>query len=362
VRSPYLEERHEDLARRAAEAPADDLDDVRRSVQALGAAGLLDCFSGTATDVRAAAVIREALGRRGAVLDLAFAMQGLGSGPVRIAGTPAQQAALLPDVAAGRTVMGFALTEPEAGSDLAGVATSARADGDAWVLDGRKVFISNAGVADAYTVLARTGEAGAKGLSMFLVRADAPGFRVLRTFEMLSPHPIGEVSFEGCRVPHAALIGEVGQGMKIALGTLDRLRATVGAAAIGMAERALAEASAHAKARTQFGKPLADQQLVQAMIADSATDLEAARGLVYRAAWLQDVDPAGRHTAAISMAKLFATEAAGRVADRCVQILGGRGVMRGEVVERVYRDVRALRIYEGTSEIQRIVIAREVLR
>jgi alkylation response protein AidB-like acyl-CoA dehydrogenase len=361
VTSPWLEPRHEALARRAAEAPLPDSEDVREHVAALGKAGLLACFQVPATDVRAAAVIREALGTRTAIADLGFAMQGLGSGPVRLGGTPDQKAALLPDVAAGKTVMGFALTEPDAGSDLGAVATRARADGGEWVLDGTKVFISNAGVADAYTVLARTSD-GPKGLSMFLVRAKEKGVRLVRAFEMLSPHPIGEIAFESCRLPKDALVGEEGQGMRLALGTLDRLRATVGAAAIGMATRALRAAVAHAKSRVQFGKPLAEQQLVQAMIADSATELEAARGLVLRAAWMQDTEPEGRHTAAISMAKLFATEAAGRVADRCVQILGGRGVVKGEVVERVYRDVRALRIYEGTSEIQRLVIAREVLR
>jgi len=360
VTNPWLEPRHEELAKRASEVPF-AAEDVRACVEALGAAGLLDCFAAGASDVRAAAVVREALGRRSAIADLAFAMQGLGSGPIRIGGTPAQAAAILPQVVRGEVVMGFALTEPDAGSDLGAVATTARSDGDDYVLDGTKVFISNAGIADAYSVLARTAE-GPKGLSMFLVRSGMEGLRIAKTFEMLSPHPIGEIAFEGCRVPKTARIGEEGQGMRLALGTLDRLRATVGAAAVGMAARALDSAVAHAKARSQFGKPLAEQQLVAAMIADSATELEAARGLVLRAAWLQDGDPEGRHTAAISMAKLFATEAAGRVADRCVQILGGRGVMQGEVVERVYRDVRALRIYEGTSEIQRLVIAREVLK
>lgn len=359
--NPWLEARHQELSTRASEARLPESDDVRAHVEALGDAGLLECFAGAATDVRAAAVIREALGRRSAIADLGFAMQGLGSGPVRLGGTVAQQAAILPDAVAGRVVLGFALTEPEAGSDLGAVATTARVDGDDYVLDGTKVFISNAGVADAYTVLARTGD-GPKGLSMFLVRANAAGLRFVRAFEMLSPHPIGELAFEACRLPKTARIGEEGQGMRLALGTLDRLRATVGAAAIGMAARALDAAIAHAKSRVQFGKPIADQQLVQAMIADCATELEAARGLVYRAAGMQDAQPEGRHTAAISMAKLFATEAAGRVADRCVQVLGGRGVVRGEVVERVYRDVRALRIYEGTSEIQRLVIAREMLK
>jgi acyl-CoA dehydrogenase len=263
-------------------------------------------------------------------------------------------------VANGRCVPGFALSEREAGSDVSALATRARREDDAYVIDGEKTWISNAGIADLYVVFARTGEDGIKGLSAFAVDASTPGCSSGKRIETISPHPLGTLRFERARVPVSRRIGAEGDGFKIAMGTLDIFRSTVGAAALGFARRALAESVAHAKSRKLFGAPLAALQLTQSAIAGMATDVDASALLVYRAAWSKDIGTP-RVTREASMAKWFATEAAGRVCDRAVQLFGGRGVTHGETVERLYRDVRALRIYEGASEIQQLVIARQTL-
>jgi acyl-CoA dehydrogenase len=309
-------------------------------------------------DVRSICVLREELAARNAAADSLFAVQGLGSHPLVLAGSDVQRKELLPAVASGKALFAFALTEPEAGSDVAAISTTARRDGDAYVLDGQKKFISNAGVATHYTVFARTGE-GTRGLSAFVVPAETAGLRIT-PMQMMGEHPIGALELKGCHVPAAARVGDEGAGMKLALGTLDVFRSTVGAAAVGMARRALDEALSYAKSRKQFGKPLAELQAVQALIADSAVELEASRLLVHKAAAAKDAG-AERITYEAAVAKLFATEAAQRIIDRAVQIHGGNGVVHGAVVERLYRDVRALRIYEGASEVQRLVIARHLL-
>lgn len=311
-------------------------------------------------EVRAVCVLREELAYRNAAADSLFAVQGLGSHPVLLGGSEAQKKELLGKVANGTALFAFALTEPEAGSDVAAISTRARREGDGWVLDGGKRFISNAGVATHYTVFARTGE-GTKGLSAFVVPADAPGFQVASRMQLLGDHPIGELKFEGCRVPASALLGQEGQGMKLALSTLDVFRSTVGAAAVGMARRALDEALAYSQQRRQFGVPLSDQQAVQFLLAESAVELDAARLLVHRAAAVKD-SGAARVTYEAAVAKLFATEAAQRIVDRSLQIHGGNGVVKGFAVERLYRDVRALRIYEGATEVQKLVIARHLLQ
>ena len=266
----------------------------------------------------------------------------------------------LPDAADGRTIGAFAMTEPDAGSDAGAIATRAVRDGDDYVLDGAKIFISNATIASFFVVFARTAEGPKRAISAFVVDADHPGLTIGRRQEMMAPHPIAEVQLSGCRVPSAQRLGEEGDGMRLALGTLDFFRSSVGAAACGLASRALDESRAHVQSRRQFGSPLSGFQLTQAALADMATELDAARLLVYRAAWVKDAG-AERLTRESAMAKLFATEAAQRIVDRAVQLHGGAGVERGAVVERLYREVRALRIYEGTSEIQRLVIARQLL-
>jgi acyl-CoA dehydrogenase len=310
-------------------------------------------------DVLSVCVLREELAYRNAAADSLFAVQGLGSHPVLLAGTEAQKQEHLSRVAKGEVLFAFALTEPEAGSDVAALATTAVRTPAGWRLDGQKRFISNAGVATHYTVFARTG-AGPKGLSAFVVPAETKGFRVARQMELMGEHPIGELVLEGCEVPDSARLGDEGQGMKLALSTLDVFRSTVGAAAVGMARRALDEALRYSKARKQFGAPLAELSAVQALLADSAVDLEASRLLVHQAALTKDQGQA-RVTYEAAVAKLFATEAAQRVIDRCLQVHGGNGVVKGAPVERLYRDVRALRIYEGASEVQRLVIARHLL-
>ena len=310
-------------------------------------------------DVRSICVLREELAYRSAAADSLFAVQGLGSHPIVLAGTAEQKRDLLGRVAKGSALFAFALTEPEAGSDVAALATKANREGDGYTLDGKKRFISNAGVATHYTVFARTGE-GPRGISAFLVPASTPGLAVT-PMELMGEHPIGEVAFTRCHVPLDARIGEEGAGMKLALGTLDVFRSTVGAAAVGMARRALDEAIAYAKARKQFGAPLGELPAVQALIADSAVELEASRLLVHAAAAKKD-GGAGRITYEAAVAKLFATEAAQRIIDRSLQIHGGNGVVKGAVVERLYRDIRSLRIYEGATEVQRLVIARHLLQ
>ncbi|HEY0836747.1 MAG TPA: acyl-CoA dehydrogenase family protein, partial [Azospirillum sp.] len=311
-------------------------------------------------DVRSLCLVRETLARHAGLADFAFAMQGLGTGPITLFGTDAQKDAYLPRVGRGEAIAAFALSEPEAGSDVAATSTTARRDGDAWVLDGTKTWISNGGIADHYVVFARTGEApGAKGLSAFIVDADSSGLSVTERIAVTAPHPLATLRFDGCRVPADRLLGRPGEGFRIAMATLDVFRSTVGAAALGFARRALDEAVRHAGSRRLFGAPLGDLQMTQAKLADMATEVDAAALLVYRAAWTKD-EGAARVTREAAMAKLYATEAAQRVIDAAVQVFGGLGVTRGHVVESLYREIRPLRIYEGASEVQKIVIARQL--
>jgi alkylation response protein AidB-like acyl-CoA dehydrogenase len=341
-----------------------DLDDTcRKIVRRLGAGGWLRRAvpdSAGRLDVRTLCLIRETLARFSGLADFCFALQGLGSGPISLFGSEDQRRTWLPRVASGKAIAAFALSEAEAGSDVAAMRTAARRDGEDWVLDGAKTWISNAGLADFYVVFCRLPEIGERAFGAFLVEADNPGLRVAERIDVLAPHPLGTIAFEGCRVPAAAIVGEPGKGLKVALATLDVFRPTVGAAALGFARRALDEALGHAVRRQAFGKPLAEHQLTQGRLADMACDVDASALLVYRAAWTRDAG-AERITREAAMAKLFATEAAQRVADAAVQLLGGRGVVAGAPVERLYREVRALRIYEGTSEIQRLVIAGQMI-
>ena len=371
---PFFTPAHRALAARAeawAQAHAERLADehdadasCRRLVAAMGEDGLLDLAvpqPGTRLDVRSLCLLRDILGRHAGLADFAFAMQGLGTGAITLFGTDAQRAQWLPPVRAGTSLAAFALSERDAGSDVAALATTARRDGDAWVLDGEKTWISNGGIAGHYVTFARTGEApGTRGLSAFIVPANAPGLSIAARIDTIAPHPLATLRFENCRVPDANLIGTPGQGFRIAMSVLDVFRSTVGAAALGLARRALDEALRHARSRTLFGAPLSDLQMTQAALADMATEVDAAALLVYRAAWTKDAG-ADRVTREASMAKLYATEAAQRVVDRAVQIHGGLGVTKGNKVEELYREVRALRIYEGASEVQRIVIARALM-
>ena len=373
---PFFDEEHRAFANALERwlQQAKSLDDdgntdasCRAWVRALAENGWLracvpDAYGGVrgGLDVRTLCLARERLADFSALGDFAFAMQGLGSAPVTLFGNAEQKRSYLPDVAAGRRIAAFALSEREAGSDVAALVTRARRDGDEYVLEGEKSWISNAGIADFYVVFARTGEAGTNGLTAFAVDASTQGVHIAARVETISPHPLGTLRFETARVPAGRRIGEEGQGFKIAMATLDLFRSTVGAAAVGFARRALAESVEHVKSRALFGAPLASLQLTQAAIAAMATEIDASALLVYRAAWMKDTG-AARITREAAMAKWFATEAAGRVCDRAVQLFGGRGVTRGEIVERLYRDVRALRIYEGASEIQQLVIAKQTL-
>lgn len=315
----------------------------------------------TPLDVRTLCLTRETLARHSALADFVFAMQGLGSGPISLFGTDAQRAAYLPAVARGEKIAAFALSEPEAGSDAAALALTAQADGDAFVLNGEKTWISNGGIANFYVVFARTGEApGAKGVSAIIVDADTPGLSVAERIPLIAAHPLARLAFKDVRVPRANLIGKAGDGFKIAMATLDVFRATVGAAALGMARRALDETLARAKARQINGAPMAELQMVQAMIADMALKIDAAALLIYRAAWAKDAG-APRVTREAAMAKLYATDTAQEVIDAAVQLHGGWGVVHGHPVESLYRDIRALRIYEGASEVQKVIIARQTL-
>ncbi len=311
--------------------------------------------------VRKLCLIRETLARYEGLADFAFAMQGLGSGPISLFGTPEQKSYWLPRVVAGEAIAAFALSEKEAGSDVAALATTAEIDGDSYVINGSKTWISNGGIADFYVVFARSGEApGARGLSAFIVPADTPGFAVSERIEVIAPHPLGTLSFTDCRVPKSALIGEAGAGFKVAMATLDVFRSTVGAAALGFARHALDLALERAATRQLFGAPLSELQMTQASLADMATEVDAAALLVYRAAWRKD-SGAARITREAAMAKLYATEAAQRVIDQAVQLHGGEGVTSGHPAEKLYREIRALRIYEGASEVQKVIIARQLL-
>jgi acyl-CoA dehydrogenase len=319
-------------------------------------------------DVRALALIRETLAWHDGLADFAFAMQGLGSGPISLEGSPETKHRYLPRVAAGESIAAFALSEPEAGSDVAAITCRAVRDGNDYVLDGQKTWISNGGIADFYCVFARTsppqtradGSTQARGISAFVVDADAPGLGISKRIELIAPHPLATLSFDGCRIPAANRLGAEGEGFKLAMRTLDIFRTSVAGAALGFGQRALDEALSHAISRPIFGKTLADLPLAQAGLADMATELDAARLQTYKAAWLRDHDDAVP-TRDIAMAKMAATEAAQRVIDQAVQMFGGRGVTRGEVVEHLYRDIRALRIYEGATEVQKLIIARELL-
>jgi acyl-CoA dehydrogenase len=341
---------------------------VRRLVGELGKAGLLRvcvpaAYGGAREklDVRSLCLAREILGRVAGLADFALAMQGLGSAPVTLFGSHEQKQALLPGVAAGTTIAAFALSEPDAGSDVGAVATTATRVGDGWRLDGVKTWISNAGLADSYVIFARSGEGpGAKGLSAFIVDAATPGLDASERIDVIAPHPLGTLRLTDCRVPAGRLLGQPGQGFKIAMGTLDTFRSSVGAAALGFARRAMDEATARARKRQMFGRALADFQLTQVRLGEMATAVDTSALLVYRAAWTKDV-LGTRITREASMAKMHATESAQQVIDAAVQLFGGLGVVRGTTVERLYREIRALRIYEGASEVLKLIIGSKVL-
>jgi acyl-CoA dehydrogenase len=369
----FLEPRHGQLAERAERfameeiarrsQPADDAGartEARALLGLLGAAGWLQPILDL--DLRGCCLMREALGEASPLADAVFALQGLGTTPILLGGSPAQKQRWLAPIAEGKVMTAFAMTEPEAGSDVAAIATTARREGSGFVLNGTKTLISIAGIADLYTVFASTDRAkGSKGISAFLVPADAPGLRFAGPQVLSAPHPLGEITFEDCRVPAEAMLGAEGRGYGLGLAALNRLRPTVAAAACGMAARALSESLAHVKLRRQFGSPLAQFQLVQQKLARMATDLTAARLLTYRAAYEKDQGQE-RITREAAMAKSFATEMAQRAVDDAVQLVGGRGVLADHPVDRLYRAVRALRIYEGTTEIQQLIIAGELLK
>ena len=351
--------------------PHEDIDAACRArVKALGDAGVLKAVVPAEhgglhhrPDVRTLCLAREILAFRDGLCDFAFAMQGLGTASISLFGSPALKARYLPPVRDGRAIAAFALSEPEAGSDVAALAATAKADGASHVrIDGIKTWISNGGIADHYVVFARSGEAaGAKGLSAFVVDADTPGLSVAERIEIIAPHPLATLRFDGVRVPLGNRLGAPGDGFKVAMATLDVFRSTVGAAALGFARRALHETVERAASRKLFGAPLAELQMTQAAIAESASEVDASALLVYRAAWTKD-QGAARITREAATAKMFATEAAQRVIDRAVQLHGGFGVTKGVKVEELYREIRALRIYEGATEVQKVVIARELLK
>lgn len=368
---PFFEDRHRAFAAQAAGFASSlsvDHHDVdaacRRLAASLGQAGLLAAAvpDGSAIDSREICLARETLAYHDGLADFAFAMQGLGTGAISLTGSPELRAAVLPKVRAGSWLAGFALSEKEAGSDVAAMACAARREGDHFILDGEKTWISNGGIADVYTLFARTGEApGTRGISAFVVFADDPGFSIAERIEVMAPHPLASLRFENCRIPASRLLGAPGEGFKIAMRTLDIFRASVAAAALGFARRALDESLNHAKERKMFGATLADLQLTQAALGDMATGIDSAALLTYRAAWRRDVQGLST-TKEAAMAKMTATETAQSVIDRAVQLFGGRGVKSGEMVERLYREIRALRIYEGATEVQKLIIARELLK
>ena len=370
---PFFDGRHVDLeealdvwaAAHVRDLHGTDVDaDCRRLVRMLGEGGWLRHAIGGAgapIDTRALCLIRETLARHNGLADFAFAMQGLGSGALSLFGTEAQRERYLPRVARGEAIAAFALSEPDAGSDVAALRCTARLEGDAYVLDGDKTWISNGGIADFYVVFARTGEApGARGIGAFVVDADTPGFTIAERLAVIAPHPLARLRFEGCRVPAAQRIGAAAQGFKVAMATLDVFRTSVAAAALGFARRAFDDALAHATQRRMFGQTLADFQLTQAKLAQMATHIDASALLTYRAAWQRD--RGGKVTKEAAMAKMTATESAQQVIDAAVQMFGGLGVTSGHPAERLYREIRALRIYEGATEVQQLIIARELLR
>ena len=376
---PFFEARHRLLAAElgawashhlhAADHGPDVDAQCRALVRELGAAGWLrHAVAGTAhggaaqvIDTRAICLLRETLAWHHGLADFAFAMQGLGSGAISLAGSDAQRARYLPRVAAGSALAAFALSEPEAGSDVAAMRCAARDDGDAYVIDGEKTWISNGGIADFYVLFARTGEAaGARGISAFIVDAGTPGFEIAERLDVIAPHPLARLRFCGCRLPKSSRIGEAGEGFKIAMRTLDVFRTSVAAASLGFGRRALHEGLERAKTRPMFGQRLADFQLTQAKLAQMATTIDAAALLTYRAAWQRDQGRGVTREAA--MAKMAATEGAQQVIDAAVQLWGGAGVVHGNVVESLYREIRALRIYEGATEVQQLIIGRDLLK
>ena len=377
---PFFNDEHQALAARLDEwasrhlptLTADehhDLDGTCKAiVKALGEAGFATYAVPASAgghheklDVRSLCLIRETLARHNALADFAFAMQGLGSGPISLFGNEAQQAAYLNAVATGDKIAAFSLSEPEAGSDVAAMSCGAQREGDEWVLSGTKTWISNAGIADFYTVFARTDDTGgAKGISCFIVEAGTPGFEVTERIDLVAPHPLGTLTFDECRIAKSQLVGQEGKGFGIAMATLDVFRSTVAAAALGMARRALDETLNYTAERNIFGGKLGDLQLVQAKIGEMALGVDSSALLVYRAAWTKDC-AAERVTREAAMAKYHATETAQQVIDAAVQLHGGKGVTKGYIVEALYRDIRALRIYEGASEVQTTIIARQTL-
>ena len=372
---PFFDPEHRTLAQTVATfveqeiephaGAEDDVDGLAKHfVNILAQAGLLKYSVAVShLDVRALCLIREALSYSSALADLAFVMQGLGTYAIARSAPDHVRDFWLSRTLDGKAIAAFALTEPDAGSDVASIQTTARRDGETYVIDGRKRFISNAGIADFYTVFARTGTRadGRAELSAFVVGSKMQGCTVVERTPLIASHPIGEIAFEGCRVPAEDMVGKEGDGFLLAMQTLDTFRASVGAAACGMARRALDEAVRYASTRKQFGRLIGEHQLVQEKLADMVTELDAARLLVYRAAYLKDTSNR-RLSREASEAKLFATEAAGRIIDSAVQIHGGAGLVRGNIVEQLYRDIRALRIYEGTSEIQKLIIANQLLK
>ncbi len=388
---PFFEPRHRTLAAdldawataSLGHAHADDRASVdaecRGLVRSLGEAGWLShaiagrAFGGSddAIDTRSICLVRETLARHSGLADFAFAMQGLGSGAISLAGSAEQRAAWLPKVARGQSIAAFALSEPDAGSDVAAMACSARLDGSDYVLDGEKTWISNGGIADVYVVFARTGDGatghatgtparGSRGISAFIVEAGTPGFEIAERIDVIAPHPLARLRFSGCRVPAARRIGAEGEGFKIAMRTLDVFRTSVAAAALGFARCAFDAALERATSRRMFGGVLADFQLTQAALAKMTLTIDSAALLTYRAAWQRD--RGGNVTREAAMAKLAATEGAQQVIDAAVQMWGGQGVRSGETVERLYREIRALRIYEGATEVQQLIIGRELLK
>ncbi len=375
---PFFEERHRTLEAALDKWALDhvrdghgkDVDEAcRRLVRQLGDGGWLKYAIGGVAygavaetiDTRAVCLIRETLARHSGLADFAFAMQGLGSGAITLFGSDAQKKNYLTRAGDGSAIAAFALSEPEAGSDVAALQCAAHLDGDHYVLNGEKTWISNGGIADFYVLFARTGEAaGSRGITALIVEPEAPGFKVAERIEVIAPHPLARLVFTDCRIPASQVIGEPGQGFKIAMSTLDVFRTSVAAAALGFARRAMDEALRRATTRKMFGQTLADFQLTQAKLAEMATDIDAAALLTYRAAWLRDLGR--RVTVEAAMAKMTATETAQQVIDAAVQIFGGLGVASGEIVERLYREIRPLRIYEGATEVQQLIIARGIIK
>ncbi|MCC2098027.1 MAG: acyl-CoA dehydrogenase family protein [Hyphomicrobiales bacterium] len=373
---PFFEARHRELAANLDTWAKDNLSGIdhhdvdtacRELVSRLGRDGWLQhsavdpADAASKLDVRTLCLIRETLGRHDGLADFSFAMQGLGTGAIQFFGTQKQKGQWLPLTRSGKAISAFALSEPKSGSDVANIEAAARRDGDHYILTGEKTWISNGGIADIYCVFVRTGEApGARGISAFLLPGDTPGLEIAERLNVIAPHPLARLRFNDIRLPAENMLGEPGRGFGIAMAVLDVFRSTVGAAALGFARRAMDESLKRASERQLFGAAMAELQMVQGHIADMAVDIDAAALLIYRAAWTKDMG-APRVTREAAMAKLYATEAAQRVIDAAVQLHGGDGVRSGHPVESLYREIRALRIYEGATDVQKVVIARSVL-